>query len=81
MTPDGLATLAELLRRRRAIIADHGWRERDADAHLEALKSVSQAIEAAAGNLGGELPPRLDHFLRQCSFDKALAFIESTPVR
>jgi hypothetical protein len=81
MNPDRLTALAALLRRRRAIVADHDWRDRDATGHLDALKSVSQEIDAVTGELGAGLPPRLDHFLRQSSFDKALAFIESSMVR
>jgi hypothetical protein len=71
-----LATLAEHLRRRRAIIADHAWRERDASGHLAALREISEKIAAAGDELRGRIPPRLDHFLGRCSFDKALAFIE-----
>jgi hypothetical protein len=68
--------LADLLRRRRTIIADHAWRDRDAAGHLAALIEVSEAIAATGEELRGEIHPRLDHFLRQCSFEKALAFIE-----
>ena len=53
--------LAELLEHRIAVIADHEFRDRDSDAHLEALKSVTEAITAwheehrseIDGNLGG----------------------------
>jgi hypothetical protein len=81
MSADRLKPLAELLRRRRAIIADHAWRERDSRAHLEALKSISESIDSACGEFEDEFPPRLNHFLRQCSYDKALAFIESSQPR
>ena len=71
-----LLNLAELLRRRLEIIADHAWRERDSASHLEALKSVSLQIAAMHEALVGQVPARLNHFLSQCSYDKALEFIE-----
>ena len=73
-----LNNLAALLRRRLEVIADHEWRDRDSDAHLEALKSVSQELGAVGESLGkaGQLSARLNHFMTQCSYDKALAFIE-----
>ena len=75
--PDAaLQNLAALLRRRLEVIGDHRWRDSDPDVHLEALKSVSLEIGAVHQSLAGHLPARLNHFLGQCSFDKALAFIE-----
>ena len=68
--------LATLLRRRLEVIADHEWRDRDPDAHLEALKEVSEEIVALRENFPGKLPGQLNHYLIQCSFDKALAFLE-----
>ena len=68
--------LADLLRRRVEIIADHAWRDAEPEAHLGALKSVSLAITALHQSLSGKLPARLDHFLSQSSFEKALAYIE-----
>jgi hypothetical protein len=79
MTSPDLASLADLLRRRLALIADHEWRDRDADGHLEALKSVSEEIAAAHAELQGTLPPRLEHFMSGCSYTKALEFIEANP--
>jgi len=75
--PTSLQNLATLLRRRLEVIADHAWRDRDADAHLEALKSVSEEIAQNHAQLQGTLPPRLEHFMSGCSYDKALEFIES----
>jgi len=77
-SPD-LAPLAELLRRRLSVIADHEWRDRDPDGHLEALKSVSEEIAAAHAELQGALSPRLEHFMSGCSYAKALEFIEANP--
>ncbi len=74
--PDDLQTLAGLLRRRLDLIADHAWRDRDPDGHLGALRSVSEEIGQLHRSLAGTLPPRLEHFLANCSFDKALNFLE-----
>jgi hypothetical protein len=67
-----------LLQRRRNIIADHGWRDRDAAAHLSALQEVSESITAEHLRLRPTgLPPRLNHYLTQCSYQKAMDWIES----
>ncbi len=76
LQPSELQTLTTLLRRRLEVIADHEWRDRDPEAHLEELKSVSEKIVAAHQKSAAGLPTRLNHFLTQCSFDKALEFIE-----
>ena len=70
------ADLASLLRRRREVIADHAFRDRDAAAHLDALREVSEAITAQHTLLRSQIPPRLNHYLTQCSFDKALGWLE-----
>jgi hypothetical protein len=72
-----LLPLLELLDKRRAVIADHAWRDRDAASHLSALQKVSEAIMAAHLEMGRTLPPRLQHYLTQCSYDKAAAWIRS----
>lgn len=72
-----LANLRTLLQRRLDLIADHAFRDRDAAAHLEALKAVSEEIVAEHQHLRSELPPRLNHFLTQASFSKALDYLNS----
>ncbi len=67
--------LAELLRQRLAVISAHAWRDRDAAAHLEALKEVSEKITAWTLANRSQLDPQLRHFLSNCSFDKALAHL------
>lgn len=67
-------TLIELLRRREQVIADHVWRDCEPQAHLEALKEVSEAIENWRREHEAGLDPRLKHFLENASFAKALAF-------
>ncbi|BCX50273.1 hypothetical protein HAHE_41810 [Haloferula helveola] len=69
--------LAELLRHRLELIADHDFRDRDPDGQLAALQSVSEDISRWHEGHRGHLHPRLEHFLSGCSFDKALRFIES----
>ena len=69
--------LALLLRKRISIIADHAFRDRDPQAHLEALKAAFEAIQHEHGCLKGRIAPRLEHFLSGGSYDKALAFIEA----
>jgi hypothetical protein len=73
MHPD----LAALLHRRRDIISDHEFRDRDTLGHLGALKEVSEAITAWHQAHKPEISARLDHFLTNASFDKALVYIES----
>ena len=75
--PGRFENLAKLLRRRLEIIADHEFRDRDPEAHLDALRSVSEELVREHGSLRGQIPPRLEHFLGGCSYDKALAFIET----
>ncbi len=72
-------TLQTLLQRRLEVIADHAFRDRDPAAHLEALKTVSEELLAEQERLKGQLPPRLQHFLMQASYSKALAFISGLP--
>jgi hypothetical protein len=74
------ARLAQLLRERLAIIADHSLRDSDPAAHLEKLKDVSLAISSLAKELAPTLPPRLNHFMERASYDKALAFLEDQPI-
>lgn len=70
--------LRSLLQGRLDLIADHAFRDRDAAAHLEALKTVSEEIMAEHQRLRAGLPPRLNHFLTQASFSKALEYLDSS---
>jgi len=71
-----LDSLRSLLQRRLDLIADHAFRDRDAAAHLEALKQVSEELGAEHLKLRARLPPRLNHFLTQASFSKALEYLD-----
>jgi len=75
-TDPRFAQLADLLRERKSTIADHEFRDRDAAAHLAALQSVSERIMALHLELKSGISAKLDHYLSNCSFDKALDFLE-----
>ena len=68
--------LAQLLRRRISIIADHLWRDRDPDGQLDALKEVSEKITEWTAENRAVIDAQLRHFLTNASFDKALAHID-----
>ncbi len=72
-----ISKLIELLRRRVAVIADHGWRDRDAAGHLEALKTVSEEISAWTAAHRTEVDAQLRHYLGNASYQKALAHLEA----
>ena len=71
-----LQALADALRERLAVIADHELRCKDPATQLERLKAASEKIIRIQSQLPQGIPPRLDHFLQGCSYDKALAFLE-----
>lgn len=68
--------LAAALRARLAVIADRELYARDPEAHLEELKRASEQIETAAAALPRPISGELAHFLKGCSYQKALAWIE-----
>ena len=74
MTAD-LTSLASLLEARLRVIADHELRDRDPAAHLERLREASEALERESARLGGAMPPRLQHFMTQASYGKALEYL------
>jgi hypothetical protein len=69
--------LVELLRRRLAIIGDHGWRDRDPAAHLEALRTVSEDIAEWTAAHRTTVDAQLRHYLANSSFQKALEHLEA----
>lgn len=72
-----LDQLGRALRLRLSVIADHGLRDHDPEAHLKKLQEASLLIEEAACPLvESPLHPELRHFLERRSYDKALAWIE-----
>jgi hypothetical protein len=76
MTHTSHERLAALLEKRLHVIADHAFRERDAQGHLAALREASEALDAAFQELRPQLPPRLRHFMEQASYTKALEYLK-----
>ncbi|MFK5921085.1 MAG: hypothetical protein QM496_02830 [Verrucomicrobiota bacterium] len=70
-----LEQLAHLLQQRLDIIADSRLAKHDPVQHLEQLKNASQGIFDLQQELENQIPARLQHFLEQSSYNKALAFI------
>ena len=71
-----LHELARALRERLGTIADHELREKNPELHLERLRAVSEKITTLQKQLPHGSDPHLAHFLKNCSYDKALARIE-----
>ena len=69
--------LIKLLRLRVSVISDHGWRDRDSEGHLGALKDVSEKLSAWIKAHRSEVDPQLRHYLANSSFQKALDHLES----
>ena len=72
---DATAQLTDALRERLALIADENSR-RDAGAHMERLRQVSERINALTAELPAPIDPRLKHYLERCSYSKALEHLE-----
>lgn len=64
--------LRVLLQRRLDVIADHAFRDRDAAAHLDALKTVSEEIAAYHDAHAASFDAKLRHYLGNSSYQKAL---------
>jgi hypothetical protein len=73
--------LAEALRDRLAVIADHQLRDQKPEAHLARLKQASERIEGLRNRLPRDADPMLDHYLRRMSLSKALEFIDKYCLR
>ncbi len=77
MNASDLKELTGLLRRRLGTIADAELRERDPERQLALLQEASEAISAFHARHRGAIPPRLNHYLQNCSFQKALEWAEA----
>ena len=66
--------LVSALRERLAIVADENSR-RNPERHMERLKKISEQIEKLSAALPSPIDPQLNHYLRRCSYDKALDFL------
>jgi hypothetical protein len=73
-----LDTLSDLLKKRIEVIADNTFRTSDPEAHLAALREVSEGIDAEYQRLKPQLDGRLRHFLQQASYQKALEWIQAS---
>lgn len=69
-----LAELMDLLEKRLEVIGDTRMRDSDSDAHLRKLQHVSEAILTFHERHRDNLSPRLNHFLENASYGKALAW-------
>ena len=69
--------LVKLLEERVEVIADHEFRDRDPEAHLEVLKRVSEEIVSWHEAHRSEIDGNLDHFLTGASYQKALLYLET----
>ena len=78
MSSPDLLPLAEALRERLVVIADHAHRDSDQKGHLQRLIEISGHIDTLISALPSQdLDPQFRHYLEKKSFDKALAWIES----
>lgn len=74
-----LATQQELhtlLSHRLAVISDKKLRDENPARHLDELKKASEGIDQWLANHRAQLPPKLNHYLTQASFQKALDWLE-----
>ncbi len=74
MSSEDLKTLLALLQKRIAVISDP-MRETDPDKHLAMLQEASEAIMAWEAEHKASCKPRLRHFLENCSYTKAEAWV------
>jgi len=74
LSPDQLERLIRLLEQRLQVIGDDQLRENDPESQLAQLREVSESIDAFREENRDDIPFRLNHFLENCSFDKALAW-------
>ena len=70
------AALRHALQARMDVVADHGLRDRDPQAHLEALRAASQRLDTAIAGLSADCDPMLRHYLERQSYLKALAWLD-----
>lgn len=72
------SALISLLQKRIEIIADHSFRDRDTQAHLSALKQISEDIETYHQIHKSAFDSKLRHYLAQCSYQKALDHLQQS---
>jgi Tfp pilus assembly protein PilO len=73
--------LAEALRDRLAVIADHQLRAQNPEAHLARLKQASERIDHLRSQVPADADPMLIHYLGRTSLSKALEFLQERYLR
>ncbi|HSZ80451.1 MAG TPA: hypothetical protein VK775_23805 [Chthoniobacterales bacterium] len=73
--------LAEALRDRLAVIADHQLRDQNPTVHLTRLQQASERIEQLRSRLPVDTDPMLIHYLGRMSLSKALEFVQERYLR
>jgi len=73
--------LAEAMRDRLAVIADHQLRDQNPETHLARLKQASERIEQLRSRLPPDADPMLIHYLGRMSLSKALEFVQERYLR
>jgi predicted component of type VI protein secretion system len=73
--------LAEALRDRLAVIADHQLRDQNPEAHLARLKQASERIDHLRSQVPSDADPMLIHYLGRTSLSKALEFLQERYLR
>lgn len=68
--------LRDAVKARLDLVADHAFRDRDPAAHLSALKSAAQRLDAEIAGLPSDADPTLRHYLERQSYTKALAWLD-----
>jgi hypothetical protein len=58
------------------LVADHGFRDRDAAGHLSALKSAAEKLDSEVARLPAKTDPMLRHYLERQSYTKALDWLQ-----
>jgi hypothetical protein len=69
--------LADVLRTRLLVIADHKARDRNPEEHLQRLRQLSEKLEHLKKSIPEDADPMLVHYLQRMSLSKALSFIEA----
>jgi hypothetical protein len=69
--------LADVLRDRLFVIADHEARNRNPEEQLQRLQTLSEKLERLKMSLPEDADPMLVHYLERMSLSKALAFVEA----
>ena len=71
-----LSELRDLLNHRLTVIGDKKMRDERPAEHLDELRKASEAITTWHQTHRAEVPARLNHYLTQSSFQKALEWID-----